>query len=124
MDLIHICLNVTDVEESVQWYEEQLGFEETWSFETSDGETVNRYVAGPNGVELQLSDTAGEDSTEHGNAFDHFAISVEDVDAAFADIDDYGVIQKPQDQPAAGARTAFIQDPDGHSVELVESLDE
>lgn len=124
MEVIHLCLNVSDAERSVQWYEEQFGFEETWSFETPDGETINRYVAGPNGVEIQFSDVDGEAPTKHGNAFNHIAVGVEDVDESFEGIDNHGVVQEPQDQPAAGARTAFIEDPDGHVVELVQPLDE
>lgn len=124
MDLIHICLNVADAEESVEWYTEQFGFEETWSFETPDGETVNRYVAADNGVEIQLSDTEGDDEFDHGTGWDHLAVRVSDVDRAVAEIDHYGVVEDPRDQPAAGARTAFIEDPDGHVVELVEPLEE
>ncbi len=122
MSLIHVCLNVTDAEESVKFYTEQLGFEESWSFES--GGTVNRYVADYDGVELQLSETNGIDTVEAGTAWDHLAVSVKSVDAEFDRIDNYGVVQEPQDQPAAGARTAFIEDPDGHVVELVEPLDE
>lgn len=122
MSLIHVCLNVTDAEESVRFYTEQLGFEESWSFES--GDTVNRYVADDDGVEIQLSDTDGVDDVEAGTAWDHLAVSVESVDDAFDRIDNYGVVQEPQDQPAAGARTAFIEDPDGHVVELVQPLDE
>jgi lactoylglutathione lyase len=33
-------------------------------------------------------------------------------------------VQEPGDQPAAGARTAFIEDPDGHVVELVQPLED
>jgi lactoylglutathione lyase len=121
MSLIHICLNVTDAEESVQFYTEQLGFEESWSFES--GDTVNRYVADDNGVELQLSDSNGVDEVNVGSAWDHLALSVESVDDEFERIDHYGIVQEPQDQPAAGARTAFIKDPDGHVVELVEPLE-
>ena len=60
MVILHTCLNVTDVEQSVEWYVENLGFEESWGFETEDGETVNRYVADENGMEIQLSETTGE----------------------------------------------------------------
>lgn len=123
MDLIHVCLNVADASESVDWYEEQFDFEETWAFETSDGDTVNRYVSGPGGVELQISDTKGEEPTEHGDGFDHLAIGVENVDEALEQIDHHGIVQPPKDQPAAGARTAFVEDPDGYVIELVESLD-
>lgn len=122
MNLIHVCLNVADADESIAFYE-QFGFEESWSFETPDGETENRYVADPDGVELQLSETEGETEFDQGTAWDHLALGVDDVDAVFEDIDHYGVVEEPGDQPAAGARTAFVKDPDGHVVELVEPLE-
>ena len=123
MDLIHTCLNVADVERSVEFYTTELGFEESWSFITADGNTENRYVAADNGVELQLSETAGEEDFDQGTAWDHVALSVDDVDEAFDRIAHHGVVKEPGDQPEAGARTAFIRDPDGHVVELVQSYE-
>lgn len=123
MELIHVNLNVANVDRAVKFYTEQLGFEETWGFEASDGQTVHRYVAADNGIEIQLSETQGETSFEEGTAWDHVAFLVDDVDAAFESIENHGVVKEPADQPEAGARTAFIRDPDGHKIELVESLD-
>jgi len=123
MDVIHVCLNVSDADEIAQWYKDELGFEDSWEFTSEDGETRNVYVADGNGFELQLSDTEGEDDFENGTAWDHLAVKVDDVDAAFEEIDNHGVVKEPADQPAAGARTAFIEDPDGHVVELVEPQD-
>ncbi|WP_302080637.1 VOC family protein [Salinibaculum rarum] len=120
MDVIHVCLNVSDADTTAQWYIDQLGFEKSWEFTTEDGETRNVYVADGNGIELQLSDTEGEDEFEAGTAWDHFAVKVDDVDAAFEDIENHGVVQEPAPNKPAGARTAFIEDPDGHVVELVE----
>lgn len=120
MAIIHICLNVADAERAVNWYTEQLGFEETWGFES--GDTTNRYVADDDGVELQLAETDGETPSGTGELWDHFAIGVDDVDQAFAEIETPAVVQAPADQPAADARTAFIEDPDGHTVELVQPL--
>ncbi|MDY6817812.1 MAG: VOC family protein [Halobacteriales archaeon] len=124
MEFIHTCLNVADADRAVEWYTEQLGLKESWSFETADGRTVNRYVTDDNGFELQLSDTEGETALEEGTLWDHVALGVDDVDAAFDRIDNHGVVQPPQDNNAAGARTAFIKDPDGHVVELVEPLED
>lgn len=121
MDFIHVCVNVANVDEAVEWYTEQLGFEESWGFE-ADG-TTHRYVEADNGVEIQLSDTAGETPDEPGTAWNHLAVEVEDVDGAFDRIENHGVVQTPEDNDAAGARTAFIEDPDGHVVELVEPLE-
>jgi lactoylglutathione lyase len=123
MAILHTCLNVADAEASVEWYTENLAFEESWGFETEDGETTNRYVADENGVELQLSETEGVEPGEAGDLWDHLAVGVDDVDAAFEAIDDHGVVKEPGDQPAAGARTAFLKDPDGHVVELIEPLE-
>lgn len=124
MVVLHTCLNVSDADRAVEWYTENLAFEESWGFESADGETVNRYVADENGVELQLSDTEGQEPSEDGDRWDHLAVKVEDVDDAFEAIDDHGVIEEPGDQPAAGARTAFVRDPDRHAVELIEPLEE
>lgn len=122
MDLIHIALNVADAEETAAFYE-QFGFEETWEFQTADNETRNRYIADDSGTELQLSDTDGEAEFGAGSAWDHLAIGVNDVDRIFEEIDHYGVDKEPGDQPEAGARTAFVRDPDGRRVELVEPLE-
>lgn len=122
MAILHTCLNVADAERTADWYVEELGFERSWEFTTPDGETHNLYVADENGVEFQLSDTEGHTPSEQGDQYDHVALKVDDVDAAFEEIDHFGVVKEPGDQPAAGARTAFIKDPDGHHVELIEPL--
>ncbi|MFT4949411.1 MAG: lactoylglutathione lyase [Natronomonas sp.] len=124
MDLIHVNLAVADVERSVAFYPEQLRFKQTLGFE-ADG-TVHRYVSADNGVELQLSESGetGGDTIDHVDGLQHLAAGVDDVDTAFDRIDHHGVIKEPGDQPAAGARTAFVLDPDGYTVELVEPLDE
>jgi lactoylglutathione lyase len=120
MEFIHTCLNVADADRAVEWYVEQLGFEASWEFELED--TRNRYVADPNGIELQLSESEGVTPSEGGDLWDHIAVKVEDVDAVFAEVENHGVVQEPADNTAAGARTAFVRDPDGHVVELVEPL--
>jgi lactoylglutathione lyase len=122
MSLIHVCLNVADADTAAEWYVTELGFERSWEFTSEDGATRNVYITDGEGTELQLSDTDGESGFEAGTAWDHLAVAVDDVDAAFDRIDHHGVEQPPADQPAAGARTAFVRDPDGHVVELVEPL--
>jgi lactoylglutathione lyase len=122
MEILHTCLNVADADRTADWYVEQLGFERSWEFTTADGETRNVYVADEAGVEFQLSDTEGEEPSADGDRYDHVAVGVEDVDATFEAIDHHGVVKEPGDQPEAGARTAFVNDPDGHAVELIEPL--
>ncbi|WP_246982797.1 VOC family protein [Halorientalis marina] len=122
MDILHTCMNVSDADELADWYVEQLGFERSWEF--TSGDTRNVYVADESGVEIQLSDTDGDDEFDMGDGWDHLALGVESVDETFEEIDHHGVVQEPGDQPEAGARTAFVKDPDGHVVELIEPLDD
>ena len=120
VQILHVCLNVADADESVEFYE-QLGFEESWSFETEDGRTTNRYVTDGEGTELQFSDAEGEDEFDVGSAWDHLAVGVDDVDATFEDLDHYGAVQDPARNESADAYTAFVKDPDGHVAELIET---
>lgn len=120
MEAIHVCLHVADADRAAEWYVSELDFERSWEFTTPDGETRHVYVADENGFEVQLSDTEGETTLEQGTAWDHLAVQVEDVDAAFEAIENHGVRMEPTELEAAGVRAAFIEDPDGHVVELVE----
>jgi lactoylglutathione lyase len=111
MEFAHVCLAVADLEMSIAFYTEELGFER---FDTP-GE--DQFVAADNEMTIQLREVA---SVPTESRLDHLACVVEDVDAAVERIDHYGLVQEPTDQPAAGARTAFIEDPDGNQVELIE----
>jgi lactoylglutathione lyase len=122
MEILHTCLNVADADRTADWYVDELGFERSWEFTTADGDTRNVYVADGNGVEFQLADAAGEAPSADGDRYDHVAVGVDDVDAAFEAIDHHGVREAPTDHPEAGARVAFVKDPDGHVVELIEPL--
>ena len=122
MDLLHVCLNVADADRAEDWYVDQLGFERTREFTTADGTTRNVYLAADNGAEIQLSETEGETDLEAGTLYDHVAISVGSVDDTIEAMDHYGIVREPVDLPEAGARIAFVKDPDGHHVELIEPL--
>ncbi|MFD1515028.1 VOC family protein [Halomarina rubra] len=120
MHSIHVCLFVTDADASADWYVEQLDFERSWQFSAGDQRHV--YVTDENGFELQLTETDGQEEIPVEERLDHLALGVESVDATFEAVENHGVVEEPSDQPEAGARTAFLEDPDGNVVELVEPL--
>jgi lactoylglutathione lyase len=121
MAILHTCLNVADADRTADWYRSELGFEYSWGFSRENERNV--YVVDEDGTELQLCDADGHEPGTAGDLYDHVAVGVEDVDAAFERIDNHGVVTEPTDAPEAGARIAFIEDPDGHVVELVQPLD-
>ena len=122
MDVIHTALRVSDLDETTEFYEGVLGLDYDRQF-TLDG-VVNYYVGGESGAELQFKydpDAPG-DETVTVDGLDHVALGVDDTDAAFdrvVDAADPPVVQAPTDVPEAGARVAFVEDPDGYVVELV-----
>ncbi|MFB6129102.1 MAG: VOC family protein [Halorhabdus sp.] len=126
MELSHVAIWVTDLEQSLEFYG-ALGFERAWSF-TDDG-VENVYVRGDRG-ELQLrhdSDRTTPIAPTRADT-DHVALGVEDeaaVDAAVEDAREAGgsVIADPHVVEAADAYAAFVEDPDGYTLEFVAPLE-
>lgn len=118
---IHLCLNVADADASEAFYE-QLGFERSRSFEL--GGVENRYVADENGFELQLKDDPDVTDPEPGDAWDHLALGVDSVDDVLDSVEHHGLVRGPETIDRLDVRIVFFEDPDGHVVELVETLDD
>ncbi|MFB6068607.1 MAG: VOC family protein [Halobacterium sp.] len=124
MDVIHTAIWVSDLERSYEFYVDGLGLEESHRFVLDGVENV--YVGGDHG-EIQLRyDGADRDVDPDREALDHVALGVDDVDAEFERLrDETGcpVVEEPFTVEQAGARVAFVEDPAGYVVELVERLE-
>ena len=121
MELIHTCYRITDPERSVAFYE-ALGFEKRRELPIRD-EAVNIFMGLPgDGDRLELTHNFGVDSYELGTGYGHVALTVDDIDATLARLADQGI--EPERAPytvrEGGSRLAFVRDPDGYRVELVE----
>ena len=126
MDVIHSAIWVSDLDRTLEFYVDELGLEKTNEFESGDGAT-NVYVAGPNGVELQFKHEAGREVDRGEDAvFDHVAVAVDDTDAEVGRLCEEGsatLERGPLDSEGANARVAFISDPEGNGVELVQEYE-
>jgi lactoylglutathione lyase len=71
---------------------------------------------------LELTYNYGISNYEMGNAFGHIAMSVEDCHAACAEIRAKGgnVMYEPAPLPGSSEIIAFITDPDGYKIELIQ----
>jgi lactoylglutathione lyase len=121
--LVHTCLRVRDPEASVAFYR-VLGFEERGrlNFQTA----YNVYLGLPgDGDRLELTVNVGrEEPYDLGDAFNHIAVTVDDIDATLAAFAEIGVEpEKPPYHPGDRddlPRIAFVADPDGYRVELID----
>lgn len=124
MDLAHVAIWVSDLERALAFYE-ALGFERAWSF-SADG-VENVYVAGDSG-ELQLRynpDRTTPIAPSRADT-DHVAFVVDDVDTLVERAREAGasVIAEPHVVGAADARVAFVEDPEGYTLEFLRPLEE
>ncbi|MFC4245463.1 VOC family protein [Natribaculum luteum] len=118
--LDHVMMRVEDLEESLEWYQGHLDYEEKDRYE-GDGFTI--VYLGPEemheeGAMLELTYNEGE-SYEMGDAWGHIAVRVDDVFDAYEELMDEGV-EDYRDPESCGGSYAFVTDPDGHEVEIVE----
>lgn len=119
MDVLHTAIRVDDVEGMKAFYTEGLGLERTREFER-DGVT-NYFLAGESDTEIQFRYGDGVSAGSAAGGFDHTAIAVEDIDDAVDRlVADYG--GEVEEEPTAfeDVRIAFVADPDGYVVELIE----
>jgi catechol 2,3-dioxygenase-like lactoylglutathione lyase family enzyme len=137
---------VSDLEKSVRFYTEGIGFREVQGFEVSaevaaaagltDGKPLSIRVLvlgeGPDATKLKLMQVAGTAPRTGDNEFIHshtgfryLTISVGDTDAAVARLAQLGVkplAKSPVALPAAlapGVHLTCVRDPDGNIVELL-----
>jgi lactoylglutathione lyase len=121
-ELIHTCYRIGDIDRSVAFYE-ALGFEEVRRMPIRD-EAINVFMGLPNdGARLELTYNHGVDSYELGTGYNHIAITASDLDATLANLAEQGIAPEkpPYSVREGGSRIAFVRDPDGYRVELIES---
>jgi lactoylglutathione lyase len=122
VDLIHTCYRITDPDRSIAFYE-ALGFEKRRELPIRD-EAINYFlgIRGRNGPELELTHNFGVDSYELGTGYGHIAVTVDDIEAVLAALAEKGI--EPEKPPyrvrEGGSLIAFVRDPDGYRVELIE----
>lgn len=124
MDVIHTAVWVSDLEATKAFYLDALGLEHAWDFELEG--TVNFYVSGDGDAEIQFKYDPDRDEPVDPAGIDHLAVSVDDTDAMLEHLQaETGceLLAGPMVVEAADVYVAFVADPDGYGVELVEDLD-
>ena len=129
MRLLHTMLRVGNLQRSIDFYTQVLGMS---LLRTTDRPAQKYslaflgYGANPEHAEIELTYNHGVDHYELGSAYGHIAIGVPDVAATCAAVRDRaaalgGAITR-EPGPVQGGSTviAFITDPNGYKIELIE----
>ena len=123
---IHTCYRILDPARSEDFYVNKLGMKKVGEMDL--GSATNHFFAleeDPSSPMLEL--THNHDQTEpydKGNGYAHVAFTVDDLEATVEDLKGQGVTVtlEPKTLTADGNdyRIAFIEDPDGYKIELVQ----
>jgi lactoylglutathione lyase len=125
MRILHTMLRVGDLERSIRFYSEVLGMKVLRREDYPDGKFTLAFV-GYGGEEnhtvLELTHNWDTSSYDPGNAFGHIAIEVDDAYKACEDVKRAGgkVVREAGPMMHGTTVIAFITDPDGYKIELIE----
>ena len=125
MKFLHTMVRVKDIKKSLAFYTDVLNMkldhkkrlEDCWLYFLTDEENTCQ-------IELTYNDETPEGGYELGSAFGHFAFSVESLDEFTDKINKlgYSYLYPPFDLNGKGSKIAFINDPDGYEIELIEKV--
>jgi len=125
MRILHTMIRVGDLERSLQFYTEVLGMSLLRRQDYPDGKFTLAFVGyGDESDEAVIELTYNWDVNQYdlGNAFGHIAIGVEDINNTCAEIKRRGgkVVREPGPMKHGTTVIAFVEDPDGYKLELIE----
>jgi lactoylglutathione lyase len=120
----HVGFRCKDIEASIKWYEEVLGFREAFRTHKPDGDLALVYVQfGPDQfIEFFPGGHDGHvgEASETASGYRHLCITVPDLHEALATLKAKGLEIKAPWVGLSGALIYFIDDPDGNKIELAE----
>ena len=126
MRMLHTMLRVGDLERSINFYTDVLGMRLLRKHDYPDGKLTLAFVGyqdEQDGAVLELTYNWGVDHYEPGTAYGHIALEVPDARKACEQIRARGgkVVREAGPMKHGTTVIAFVEDPDGYKVELIES---
>jgi lactoylglutathione lyase len=126
---LHTMLRVGNLDRSVAFYTQLLGMKELRRRDVPDGKYTLVFLGYGEGnkegqAEIELTYNYGVDTYEIGTAFGHLAVGVPDVKAACEAVRAGGGKVTREAGPVKFGTTiiAFVEDPDGYKIELIERM--
>ena len=128
MRLLHTMLRVGDLQRSIDFYTNVLGMKLLRTSENPEYKYSLAFVGygeESDTAVIELTYNCGVDSYELGTAYVHIALSVDNAAEACERIRQNGGNVTREAGPVKGGTTviAFVEDPDGYKIELIEEKD-
>jgi len=125
MRLLHTMIRVNDLDESIKFYCELLGMRLLRKKEYPSGRFTLAFVGyGSEAEEAVIELTYNWDTHEYdlGNGFGHIALGVDDIYRTCEELRKKGakVVREPGPMKHGGSHIAFIEDPNGYKIELID----
>ena len=125
MRIMHTMLRVGHLQRSIDFYTGVLGMTLLRTNDNPEYKYTLAFVGygtNPDHAELELTYNYGVTSYEMGNAYGHIALSVDDIVQACEAVKAHGGQVSREPGPVKGGTTviAFVTDPDGYKIELIE----
>lgn len=125
MRMLHTMLRVGNLEKSLEFYTGVLGMQLLRKQDFPDGRFTLAFVGyGPEDTNtvLELTHNWDTSSYELGNAYGHIALGVTDAYAACDKIKALGgkVVREAGPMKHGSTVIAFVEDPDGYKIELIQ----
>jgi lactoylglutathione lyase len=125
MRLLHTMLRVGHLQRAIDFYTQGLGMKLLRTTDRPEQQYTLAFVGygtNPDHAELELTYNYGVAQYELGTAYGHIALGVPDVAAACAQAQAAGGVVTRAPGPVKGGSTmiAFVADPDGYKIELIE----
>lgn len=125
LQMLHTMIRVQDADRSLAFYCDGLGMTLRRRADYEDGRFSLIYLGYGDGTDVELELTHNwdqEDDYSHGSGYGHIAVGAKDIYALCSELEAKGVsvIRKPGPMGDSGIDIAFIEDPDGYKVELIQ----
>ncbi len=125
MKYLHTMIRVNHLDESIKFYTEVLGMNLLSKEDFPDGEFTLAFLSYGKTKQdpcIELTYNYGKHSYDLGNAFGHIALGTDDIKATCERVKAQGgkVVREPGPMKHGTTVIAFIEDPNGYKVELIE----
>ena len=125
MKFLHTMVRVGDLQRSIDFYTRHCGMTLRRTTDQPEQQYTLAFLgygAGDGEAEIELTYNYGVAGYEIGTAFGHLALGVPDVAAVCDSVRDAGgkVTREPGPVKGGTSFIAFVQDPDGYKIELIQ----